>query len=151
MVSWTRLCRIDKSKHHSVRERSRRIAADEQPLDEARAPGDRCPSRIRPSNSLIPAESMNVTAERFRWRPLDGACRAWRVGLSSSTQGPRSLPSSLRVGIEQDRAVVNSCDLQHGRLPYEHPPSTTNTLSGNCTTGARTVAPGIGLSETLDK
>src|SRR3954452_11496082 len=95
------------------------------------------PSRIRSPSSLIPAGSMNVTPRRFRRRPLGGVCSSSQTRRSSSTQGPRSLPSSLSVGIESlapsSTRVIFSTAVSHAN----NPTSTTNTPSGNCTRGAK--------------
>src|SRR3954470_8114662 len=95
------------------------------------------PSRIRSPSSLIPAGSMNVTPARFRRRPLGGGCSSSQTRRSSSTQGPRSLPSSLSVGIESlapsSTRVIFSTAGSHAN----NPTSTTNTPSRNCTRGAK--------------
>src|SRR3954451_8135278 len=95
------------------------------------------PSRIRSPSSLIPAGSMNITPARFRRRPLGGVCSSTQTRRSSSTQGPRSLPSSLSVGIESlapsSTRVIFSTAGSHAN----NPTSTTNTPSRNCTRGAK--------------
>src|SRR3954452_24234066 len=95
------------------------------------------PSRIRSPSSLIPAGSMNVTPARFRRRPLGGVCSSSQTRRSSSTQGPRSLPSSLSVGIESLAPSSTRVIFSTAGSHTNYPTLTTNTPSGNCTRGAK--------------